>query len=129
MVYAVGVYDSLLLAKITKQHLKPMNVGASFGALKAPMLGIEKDTAELRKKLSVKPDEKTAWDNQTMSKPAMDSGDLIRLNSSIHGPFPCACPCDISNWEANEIPDSSNNELGPFWGPYQSSHFHYISEN
>ncbi len=57
VIYAVEVYDSaddsLLLAEITKQYPNAMNVGASFGVLKAPMLGIEKGAAELREKLSV----------------------------------------------------------------------------
>ncbi|MCI4588929.1 DUF3313 domain-containing protein [Sphingobium sp. BYY-5] len=57
VIYAVEIYDStngeLLLSEITKQFPNAMNVGASFGALKAPMTGIRKGAVELREKLVV----------------------------------------------------------------------------
>lgn len=56
VIYAVEIYDgengSLLLAEITKQYPNAMNIGASFGALNAPMAGIRKGATELAEKLT-----------------------------------------------------------------------------
>jgi hypothetical protein len=53
--YAVEVYDAasdrLLLAYVAKQYPNAMNVGATFGALKASMVGIDKAADELAQKL------------------------------------------------------------------------------
>lgn len=58
VIYAVEIYDSaddgLLLAEINKQYPNAMNIGASFGALKAPMAGIEKGAIDLREKLTAR---------------------------------------------------------------------------
>ncbi|MFT3965368.1 MAG: DUF3313 domain-containing protein [Sphingobium sp.] len=62
VIYAVEIYDSaddsLLLAEITKQYPNAMNIGASFGALKAPMAGIERGAIDLREKLTTSHAEK-----------------------------------------------------------------------
>lgn len=56
VIYAVEIYDSmsnkLLHAEVAKQYPNALNIGASFGALTAPMTGIRKGAEELREKLT-----------------------------------------------------------------------------
>lgn len=56
VIYSVEIYDALsqqlLSAYITKQYPNAMNVGASFGALKAARVGIDKGANALVKQLS-----------------------------------------------------------------------------
>ncbi|GLQ93611.1 lipoprotein [Dyella acidisoli] len=56
VIYSVEIYDALsrqlLSAYITKQYPNAMNVGASFGALKAARVGIDKGANALVEQLS-----------------------------------------------------------------------------
>ncbi|MFC3653642.1 DUF3313 domain-containing protein [Dyella humi] len=56
VIYSVEIYDALsrqlLSAYVTKQYPNAMNVGASFGALKAARVGIDKGADALAEQLS-----------------------------------------------------------------------------
>lgn len=56
VIYAVEIYDSvsgeLLNAQVTKQYPGAMNIGASFGAMKAARKGIEKGADELAEQIT-----------------------------------------------------------------------------
>ncbi|MGC4252373.1 MAG: DUF3313 domain-containing protein [Sphingobium sp.] len=56
VIYAVEIYDSmsnkLLHAEVAKQYPNALNIGASFGALTAPMTGIRKGAVDLRETLT-----------------------------------------------------------------------------
>ena len=68
VIYSVEIYDALsrqlLSAYITKQYPNAMNVGASFGALKAARVGIDKGADALVEQLS---SETTPMDGITRS--------------------------------------------------------------
>lgn len=56
VIYAVEIYDAasgqLLNAQVTKQYPGAMNIGASFGAMKAARKGIEKGADELAEQIT-----------------------------------------------------------------------------